>query len=177
MGSARSSCVVLGFLMGCKGGQGNDSSDLSVCGDLDGDGTDTGNLPDIRGDWTSSFGTGIFQEDCGIGGMKQDDMDWINGGALLIEGRVPDRMIATFQGEDGEEFWGVMNDYGGVVFTGIHMHQGYEMHVSFGGQLYESVDLGRTRLEGIAYLGVDSSGDGNLDCHLSGDFVGNKSGT
>jgi hypothetical protein len=161
----------------CAACNGGDSSDLSECGDLDGPGTDSGDLPDIRGDWSSIFGTGIFEQDCDIGGMKQEDMDWINGGSFKVEGRVPDTLLAEFEGEDGEEFWGVMNDRGGIVFTGIHMHEGYAMDVTFGGLLYHSHDLDRERIEGFVWLGVDKSGDGYIDCHLSGDFIGNKSGT
>jgi hypothetical protein len=41
--------------------------------------------------------------------------------------------------------------------------------------LYHSHDLDRTRIEGFAWMGVDKSGDGYIDCHLSGDFIGNKS--
>ena len=160
----------------CAACNGGDSSDGS-CGDLDGPGTDSGDIPGIRGSWGSSFGTGIFEQDCDIGGMKQDDMDWINGGSFKVEGRVPELMLAEFEGEDGEEFWGVMNDHGGVIFTGIHHHEGYAMDVSFGGLLYHSHDLDRTRIEGFVWMGVDKSGDGYIDCHLSGDFIGNQSGS
>jgi hypothetical protein len=156
---------------------GDDSTDPSACGDLDGPGDDSGDLPDIRGTWSSIFGTGIFQENCAITGMKQNDMDWINGSSFTVEGRVPDTLLATFISEPDEEFWGVMNDRGGVVFTGIHMHEGYAMDVTFGGLLYESHDLDRVRIEGSVYMGVDGSGDGYLDCNLNGDFIGNQSGT
>ena len=159
----------------CAACNGGDSSD-AACGDLDGPGTDSGDIPDIRGDWSSIFGTGIFEQDCDIGGMKQEDMDWINGGSFKVEGRVPELMLAEFVGEDGEEFWGVMNDHGGVIFTGIHRHEGYQMDVSFGGLLYHNHDLDRTRIEGFVWMGVDKSGDGYIDCHLSGDFIGNQSG-
>jgi hypothetical protein len=168
--------AVLALSVLCAACNGGDSSDGS-CGDLDGPGTDSGDIPDIRGNWSSSFGTGIFEEDCAIGGMKQDDMDWINGGSFKIEGRVPELMLAEFEGEDGEEFWGVMNDHGGVIFTGMHHHEGYQMDVSFGGLLYHSHDLDRVRIEGFAWMGVDKSGDGYIDCHLSGDFIGNQSGS
>ena len=163
----------------CAACKGDDSA--GSCGDLDGPGSDSGNIPDIRGDWSSSFGTGIFEQDCDIGGMKQNDMDWINGGSFNIEGRVPDRMLATFVGSDGEEFWGVMNDHGGVIFTGFHRHQAtadaYTMDVSFGGLLYHNHELDRDRIEGFVWMGVDKSGDGYIDCHLSGDFIGNPSGS
>jgi hypothetical protein len=163
----------------CAACNGGDSSDGS-CGDLDGPGADSGNIPDIRaGSWSSSFGTGIFEQDCDIGGMKQDDMDWINGGSFTIEGQVPDLMLATFEGGDGEKFWGVMNSQGGVIFTGIHHFQAtdddYNLDVSFGGLLYHNHDLDRDRIEGFAWMGVDKSGDGYIDCHLSGDFIGNQS--
>lgn len=160
--------------VGCNGK--SDTASDALCGDLDGpDGADTGNLPNILGTWTSSFGTELFVEDCAIGGMKQEDMDWINGGAMEVRGTVPHEFYATFDRADDELYWGVMNQYGGVVFTGVHMHDGYEMQVSFGGQFYENAYQERVKIEGFAYMAVDSSGDGEFDCRLNGDFVGNQS--
>jgi hypothetical protein len=162
----------LGLLVCAACGKGDDS-DVSACGDVDGAGTDTGDIPNLRGDWTSSFGLNSFEETCAVSGMQQHDMFWINGAALEIKGQAPDRLLAVY---DDEEFWGVMNEGGGLAFSGIHDHNGYDMNVTFGGLAYHNDVLGQDRIEGFVYMGVDASGDGHLDCHLSGDYVAIKSG-
>jgi len=170
--------TVLVMLAGCSG-DGTDSSaqDTTECGDLDGAGTDTGDLPNILGNWTSVFANQIDFETCGITGLKPEDMDWINGAAFSIKGTPPSGLYAEFTRTDGERYYGIESSHGGVVFSGLHEEQGYEMHVSFGGLLFYNDLTGRTEVRGHAYMGVDSTGDGVIDCGLQGDFTAYKSGS
>lgn len=164
--------------IGCSGNKDSAMPTTeSTCGDLDGAGTDTGNLPNILGNWTSTFANQIEWETCGIAGLKPDDMDWINGAAFSIDGTPPAGLYATFTRTEGERFYGIESSHGGVVFSGIHIEQGYEMHVSFGGLLFDNVQTGRVELRGHAYMGVDSLGDGDITCGLQGDFTAYKSGS
>ena len=111
----------LGLLLvaGCFG-KGEDTSpgDDSECGDIDGSGGETGDVPDIRGGWTSTFGLYEFYDGCDITGLKQDDMDWINGASLDIDGRIPDNLTLIFSRTPEEVFYGLESIHGGVVFAG-----------------------------------------------------------
>jgi hypothetical protein len=163
---------------GGNGGSEDSSESESECGDLDGpDGTDTGNIPDLLGNWTTVFGTEWFEESCGIADLHQTSETWISGGALEIEGRVPDNLWGTFSGASDETFWGVQSLYGGVVFSGVHDHSGGTLYVSFGGLAFYDVYRTRNVIEGFGYFGVDSNDDGDIDCDARGNFTAYKSGS
>lgn len=165
-------------LAGCSGGADTSSSSSDgECGDLDGDGTDTGNLPNILGNWTSTFANQIDFETCGIAGLKPEDMDWIDGGAFSIDGTPPSGLYAEFTREEGERFYGIESSHGGVVFSGVHYEGEHELHVSFGGLLFSSGLTGGTEIRGHAYMGLDRDDDGSLDCGIQGDFTAFKSGS
>ena len=92
--------TILLFLLGCKGSD----IDSAVCpslGDIDGPGTDTGNIPDMYGNWTTTFGTRAFCNDCNVANFSLDAMEWINGAAMEVGGRLPDRLEATFTLNEG----------------------------------------------------------------------------
>ena len=165
--------------LACGGGDGVDSSEASSdCGDLDGpDGTDTGNIPDLMGSWTTVFATEWFDESCGISDLDQGTEGWISGGAMRIEGRAPDGLWATFTAEEDEVFWGLESSHGGVVFSGIHGHSGGTMHVAFGGLAYYDIYRDKAVIEGFAYMGMDTNEDGEIDCDARGNFTAYKSGS
>lgn len=174
----RCGLLVLTLSAGCS--SGTDSSQPAAddaCGDLDGGGTDTGDLPNILGNWTSTFANQLDWETCGITGLKPSDMDWINGSAFSIGGTPPGNLYAVFTRAEDERFYGIESSHGGVVFSGIHIEQDYALHVSFGGLLFTNDQTGRTEIRGHAYMGVDSVGDGALNCGLQGDFTAYKSGS
>ena len=88
-------CAVL-LALGCSGGQ--DSGDEECfSGDIDGIGTDTGNIPQLYGNWTTTFGSRSFHDECNIEGLDRPDFDWLNGGAMEIGGRIDDVEV-TFAG-------------------------------------------------------------------------------
>lgn len=171
--------AICALVVGCFGGKGGDTgAGDGACGDLDGPGGDTGDIPDILGSWTTSFGRQSFFENCSITGLKQEDLGWIDGAVMRIKGQVPDNIAAEFDSEDSERFYGLENAAGGVVFTGSHEQDGYTMTVSFGGLLYTNAYQGdRARIDGFGFLGVDSLGDGAVDCWLQGEFTAIKSGS
>ncbi len=173
-------CLLCLTLSAC-GLRGDDADTAPLaeeCGDLDGvSGTDTGNLPNILGNWTTIFANQLDYENCGITGLKPSDMHWIDGAALEIDGTPPGAMVSEFASVPEERFYGIVSTYGGVVFSGIHYENDYELHVSFGGLLFYNDLLGRDEIKGHAYLGLDSNDDGYLDCGLQGDFTAYKSGS
>ncbi len=161
---------------GCSSG-GADSSDsgLGICGDIDGDGTDTGNIPNILGLWTASFGTNNFTENCGLSGFSDSSESWLNG-TMEIKGRVPDGLYAIFDDEE-ERFHGLESAHGGLVLSGTHTHAQFgTMWVSMGGLIYDDAYRGRVVIEGFGFLGLDTMGDGEIDCYARGDFEAFKSG-
>jgi len=143
------------------------------CGDLDGDGTDTGDLPDVLGSWTVTFGKWYFTDaSCGLDDSELKD--WING-SMKIKGRAPDGLYAVF-GNSEERFYGLEASHGGVVFSGQHESALYgTIRASVGGHTYKDVYRDRIVMEGFGFVGVDSTGDGEIDCPARGDFTALKS--
>lgn len=162
------------LFLSCK----SDSLDSAVCpslGDPDGAGTDTGNIPDMYGNWTTTFGTRAFYDDCNAENFSLDAMEWINGAAMEVGGRLPDRLEATFTLNEGV-FQGMVSDYGGVTFAGYTTVRALDTYVSFGGLSFINND-GRSEIDGFAFMGLDEDGDGVIDCGLRGDFNARKSGS
>jgi hypothetical protein len=163
------------ILTGCSGG-GADSAPASDECDCE-DGYDYDNdLPDAVGYWTADFAQKLFDENCGLSNLDQNSEGWLQGAAMEIEGLVPDNIVANIA---GEQYEGAMTDDGsGIVLSGIHTSEEHgEMHVSIGGLLYQESYLYNTLvIEGFAYLGLDTIGDGNIDCGARGDFVARLSG-
>lgn len=154
------------------------ATDDEACGDVDGSGGDTGDVPNILGAWTATFAEHVYDGGaCSVPGLEAADMRaWMNG-ILRIEGRVPDRLWATFNDVD-DRFDGLENYDGGVVFTGTKEFGGHTLYVSVGGLLYEQTQLERDEIRGFGYIGVDLDGaDAVIDCWLQGDFRAIRSGT
>ena len=165
--------TILLFLLGCKGSD----IDSAVCpslGDIDGPGTDTGNIPDMYGNWTTTFGSRAFYNDCNVTNFSFDAMEWINGAAMEVGGRLPDRLEATFTLNEGV-FQGMVSDYGGVTFAGKTTVRALDVYVRFGGLPFVNND-GRSEIDGFAFMGLDEDGDGTIDCGMRGDFNARKSG-
>lgn len=158
---------------GCFGGRDEAETGASECGDLDGPGGETGDLPTITGFWTTTFGSKSFYDDCNVSDLSESDLDWINGGVMEIKGSPPDNLAADF---DEDRFYGLLNDYGGTTFAGVYSLNGFELHVSFGGLLYYNEHQERARIDGAGFMGVDLDEDGSIDCGLRGDFTAQRSG-
>ena len=157
--------------LACKPGNLDTACDFA--GDIDGIGSDTGNLPALFGGWNTTFGTRSFYDDCEIEGLNRSDLGWINGGALEIGGRV-DNIEASFASAPEAEIFGMLSQFGGVTFAGTYNFRGNELHISMGGLLFDNLQLGISEIEGHAFLGVDQNGDGGIDCGLNGDFNAKK---
>ena len=117
----RISMILLAVLaVGCtdkSADSADGDEDAGECGDIDGSGSDTGDIPNILGNWNTTFGLQIDDENCSIPGLKPDDMSWINGASMDIDGTPPSNMVAEFAGEDGERFYGLISSHGGLCQT------------------------------------------------------------
>ena len=171
--------LVAGLACGCHGndetGSGQDPE--CNCGDPDGNGTDTGDIPDLWGAWTTSFGNQLYFDDCGIADLSDTSETWINNAAMHIGGYAPDGFYAYFGSEDDERFQGIVSQYGGVSFSGPHARRdGYTAYVAFGGLAFHDEYRDRDMIEGFCYMGLDLNDDGAIECRARGEFTAYKSG-
>lgn len=171
MSLVRSSILLL--LVSCTAGDGDTAATAATCGDPDGFGTDTGDLPNMLGNWTSTFASGYYDDDCATDNLSDDSEDWIS--SFEIDGRAPDALYLTFQ-DSPERFWGAMDQNGGITFTAAHAHTAGTLYVQFGGLVYHDKGLDRDTINGFAFLGLDTDADGTIDCHAKGDWKALKSG-
>lgn len=168
--------VALALAGGCRDDSSVESTaEEDLCGDLDGNGGDTGDIPNILGNWTSDFGASLFESDCGIPDFNSGSDAWLDG-AMEVRGSVPNQLYAVFD-DSGERFFGLVSGNGGVNFSGVHEDsQVGTMHAAFGGLAYYDVYRERTYIEGFVFLGIDTNADGNIDCSARGEWTASKSG-
>ena len=165
--------IPLLFWLGCSGGA-LDTADCAVNSDIDGIGADTGNLPELFGNYTTTFGTRSFYDECSIEGISRGDLDWINGGAMSIGGRLDD-VDVTLGAAPEAELTAIMSEHGSVSISGRYLYRGQELHIAIGGLLFENTQLDRVEIEGHGFMGMDTNDDGSIDCGLSGDFNAKRS--
>lgn len=164
---------VLFCAIGC--GNNRDSAEDCFAGDIDGIGTDTGNIPQLYGSWTTTFASRSFYDECDIEGLGRNEFDWLSGGAMEIGGRVDD-VDVTFAGASEANLKATMSSFGAVTISGRYTFRGQELHIAMGGLLFENTQLDLTELEGHVYMGIDTNGDGSVDCGIMGDFNAKSSG-
>jgi len=165
------------LLLACGSGDG-DSDDVGTteaCGDVDGPGTDTGNIPNILGNWTSSFATAFYDDGtCAVEGLNQSSESWI--GAFELVGSPTSSFYVTFADRPDERFWGSLDPMGGISLTGEHDHPGGRMIGHFGGIVLHDQYLDTDVIEGAAVLAMDVDGDLLVDCSVRGSWKAYKSG-
>jgi hypothetical protein len=169
--------------MGCgasNSGGGGDTAlaDSEECGDIDGAGGDSGDVPNILGKWTVQFGEHEYSDvECDVEGLEQEDIRFLQGN-MDIKGAPPDGIYAIFDGETSNRYTGLESSTGGVVFAGSEVLGGHTLYVSVGGLLYEEPMVDRDVIRGFGYIGVDKeSEDTVIDCWITGDFKAFKSGS
>lgn len=165
------------LLLAC--GKGGDDSGATVdgeaCGDPDASGTDTGNIPDLNGDWTSMFAQDFFEEACSADNLTQTSETWI--GSFQVSGSYVNGFQLLFGDNPDERFLGALDPFGGVTFTGIHQHSAGAMYANFSGLVYHDQYTDRDVIEGAATLGLDADGDARIDCLAKGSWKAFKSGS
>ena len=167
--------MLMMMFLACSGNDKDTANECAFDGDLDGLGADTGDLPSLYGAWTTTFGSRSYYDECEIEGLSRNSFDWINGGAMQIGGRVDD-VTATLASAPDADLHVVMSNQGGVTIAGRYTFRGQELHIAIGGLLFENAQLGITEIEGHGYMGIDTNGDGSIDCGIMGDFNAKSSG-
>jgi hypothetical protein len=166
--------MILALLLACTGSPTVETgADASACGDPDGAGTDTGDLPNVLGAWTSTFAQNYYDDDCSTGNLSESSETWL--GAFTLDGRAPDALRLSFNSAD-ERYDGAMDPYGGVTFGGRHPHADGTLHVQLGGLVYRDQYQDRDVIDGTAFLGLDVDGDDVIDCRAKGSWKAFKSG-
>ena len=161
------------LLGGCAAGNDESGAGLDGCGDVDGDGTDTGNVPDMAGSWSTQFYYDENNDSCN--GISSDTETWI--GAMQVQGSVPS-LSMYFGTERGDEtFYGMVDRNGGVTFSGTHAHPAGTEHAQFGGLAYHDQYLDVDVIDGSLFIGLDGDGDGAIDCTVKGAWIARKSGS
>ncbi len=86
MKSPRNTSGIIGMIavmavLSCKGSDDTALVDeFDICGDVDGPGGDTGDVPNVLGKWTVTFASNLYDDGaCDVEGLEQDDWTWING--------------------------------------------------------------------------------------------------
>lgn len=158
-------------ILSCSGTTSDSGGRDDACGDLDGDGGDTGDLPSLQGDWNLSFGDDTWWDDCDIGGFGQGTERWLEG-TMTISGQVPDRFHATI---DDQALGGLQEPGGGVIFTGTRIDKDLgAVTVSLGGHPYSDAYRDIELIAGFGFLGIDQDQDGVQDCEVRADFEARK---
>ncbi len=161
-------------LQACAGGAGESGVVVDDCGDVDGDGTDTGDVPDLAGSWTTSFAQDFYDDTCSADNLDQTSESWIS--AMQVQGSVPSLAMYFGTERGDEQFYGMVDRNGGVTFAGEHAHPSGTMHAQFGGLAHHDQYLDRDVIDGSAFLGLDTDGDGAIDCYAKGSWKAIKSG-
>lgn len=173
--------VLLLALLACDFG-GEDTAAVGgtdpACGDVDGPGGDTGDVPSVIGTWTSTFGNGWYEDNCSADNFDATSESWI--GAFWVEGAAPTNLYVYF-GPEGdprtERFWGAVDPQGGFTFSGTQEHSAGTIHASFFGKVWaDPNNQGRVTISGAAFLGLDVDDDDVVDCYARGAWQAYQSG-
>lgn len=172
--------MTLLLFFACSGG-GSESADSSTdggeecadsCDDLVASGID------IIGNWTMDFGSSYYDKDYDCTGTGfSEDVKGILGGTMEVRGRSPAPLYGILNDDEDHILAGAENEHGGIVFAGPWESGGYQLYVSVGGLAFDDVYRQKTVVEGFGYVGVDLTGDGEIECGVRGDLTMLKSGS
>ena len=159
-------------LLACGTDGESGGTDGVDCSDPDGSGGDTGNIPAIAGDWTSSWAAAFWDDNCSVADFDQASEDWI--GAFTVEGAF-NSFSASFHQSPDDTFAAAMDRRGGFTMSGEHEHDAGLIYANFSG-LVHADSSGRTKIDGSGYLGIDTNDDQVADCFARASWTANKSG-
>ena len=149
----------------------SDPAAVASCGDVDGNGGDTGNVPNILGDWTSTYGVG-WDDDCTADDFSSTSEDWI--GPFTVSGAIG-ALTAEFHDDPDQTYQAAIDNNGGFTMTGVREHDAGTIHANFSGLVYAGTS-GRDGIDGGVFLGLDANDDNTIDCYGHGFWSANKSG-
>jgi hypothetical protein len=161
--------------LGCNKGNDDDTGLEALCGDIDDNGGDTGDIPNILGLWSAQFALNMFDENCN--GIDKSAVSYLTG-PVDINGYVPDGLRLDIGSNSDRRLRGILSTTGGFAFAGQLEQGDGTFHLGLGGLLYTDQSMGeRAVLNGSAFIGVDVDNDGQFDCDMRGDWIAFKSGS
>ncbi|MFT7519328.1 MAG: hypothetical protein ACI9MC_001468 [Kiritimatiellia bacterium] len=170
-------CLLLLALLtsGCNGDSETDPSYDGDCGDPDGSGGDTGDVPSLLGSWTSNYGLSFLDGNCPSDQIPSASLDFMEQ-PFEVEGSVPSAVVMTFAKDPDLRLTGTVSPGGAWAMSGTIERGQTTLYVALGGLLY-SDQSGRTHWDGAVFVGGDLNGDNIIDCDFRGDWRARKSGT
>lgn len=167
------SLLLVSLLLGCADGAEDSAAAAEACGDPDGDGgTDTGNIPNVAGSWTSSFAGDGWDDNCTATGFDETTETWV--GSFKIEGAYPSYR-AEFNNLPDNRFEVAVDARGGLTMTGEVEREPGTLYAQFGGLVYQG-STDRDGIDGSAFFGLDVDADQKIDCYARASWSANKSG-
>ncbi len=139
------------------------------CGDVDADGHETGDVPNVLGDYQGSVGVNFYKDNCGLSGLDEGSIGFLNGD-LSIEGFAPDGLDMILRGDRTNQLHGVISPTGGINLVGRRPTAWGVMNLSVGGLLYGDVYIDQDYLQGFVYVGLDLENDRVIDCDIWSDW-------
>lgn len=158
-------------LVACKGSDSGDTgpSDPLWCGDVDEAGGETGDVPNIVGQYQGYVAPNFFKENCGLSGLDEGALFFL-GQDLEIEGFAPDGLALIAQEDRTKQLRGIISPTGGVNFSGRRPTSWGVMNIAVGGLLYSDSYVDQDFLQGFVYVGLDETNDKVIDCDMWADW-------
>ncbi|MFK7931374.1 MAG: hypothetical protein AB8H79_24550, partial [Myxococcota bacterium] len=131
----RALALSLLFVGACAGDDETDPNSVD-CGDVDGNGGDTGDVPPLLGDWTTSFGQAFLDGTCDGTDVPTAPLDFLNQPALL-DGSVPNAVLLPFADNQDYTLRGSTGKDGAIAMSGSVVAGGVTLYTAIGGMVYE----------------------------------------
>jgi hypothetical protein len=169
----RALCLAL-LLIACKGGDTAVDGLPEECGDPDGEGGDTGDVPGLIGDWTASYGQVLIDSNCPPEQVPKETLDFLKQ-PFYLDGAVPAAIRITFDDNSDLRLRGPAAPTGGLATSGAIEMTNATLYTAIGGMVYTD-STGRVRWDGAVFIGADLNGDTVIDCDIRTDWKARKSG-
>ena len=166
-------CLTL-LLVACSGDGDSGVGDDIDCGDPDGNGGDTGDVPSLIGEWTGSYGQVLIDNNCPPEQVPTETLDFLKQ-PFSLDGAVPAAIRITFDDNPDLRLRGPAAPSGGLATSGAIEQSQATLYTAIGGMVYED-STGRVRWDGAVFIGADLNGDTFIDCDIRTDWKARKSG-
>lgn len=162
-------------LVSCETPDSSSGAPAAACGDPDGSGGDTGDLPSFTGTWNTALANEYWDDNCTAADFDQNsEQYWTT--SMEVSGSAPDGLKSEMGGNPDELFLGKVDRYGGFTMSGRHDHGAGDLYAQFGGLTYRDESLGFDAIRGSAFFGLDvEPPDGSIDCYARASWHAYKS--
>lgn len=167
--------LVVLLMAACNGNDDTDPDSMDICGDPDGDGGDTGDVPNLISSWTGSFGQVFTDNNCPPDTVSIAQLDYLEQ-PFEVDGSVPSAIRLTFADNSAYRLRGTASPNGSWAMSGPIEAGGRTLYTSVSGMVYTDA-TGRVRWNGALFVGADINGDTLIDCEIRSDWNAFRSGS